>query len=133
MLAGPATGCLNLAAGAVGLPHLIDVYSFTGMIFVLGLYYAPYPFPMMHSALSLMNPNLEDAASLHGRLVRGNALALTRFQRYVLGDEYLRRYATGTRVFDSLGAELDGLARGESPQAPSSSAASTSLPTRTPP
>lgn len=43
----------------------------------------------------------------------GSALALTRFQRDVLGDDYLRDYATGARVFDSLGAELDGLARGE--------------------
>jgi iron(III) transport system substrate-binding protein len=43
----------------------------------------------------------------------GSALALTRFQRDVLGDDYLREYARNTRVFDSLGAELDGLARGE--------------------
>ncbi|WP_236732455.1 ABC transporter permease [Mycolicibacterium neoaurum] len=70
LLAGPATGYLNLAFGAVGLPHLMDIYSFTGMIFVLGLYYAPYPFLMVHSALSLMNPDLEDAASLHGAPVR---------------------------------------------------------------
>lgn len=43
----------------------------------------------------------------------GSALALTRFQRDVLGDEYLHEYAGETRVFDSLGAELDSLARGE--------------------
>ena len=43
----------------------------------------------------------------------GSALALTRFQRDVLGDDYLREYAGNARVFDSLGAELDGLARGE--------------------
>ena len=66
LLAGPATGYLNLALNAIGLPNLIDVYSFGGMIFVLGLYYAPYPFLMVRSALSLMNPDLEDAASLHG-------------------------------------------------------------------
>jgi iron(III) transport system permease protein len=66
LLAGPATGYLNLALNAVGMPNLINIYSFVGMIFVLGLYYAPYPFLMVHSALSLMNPDLEDAASLHG-------------------------------------------------------------------
>ncbi|NHU48906.1 iron ABC transporter permease [Rhodococcus sp. A14] len=66
LLAGPATGYLNLALSAVGLPGFVDIYSFAGMIFVLGLYYAPYPFLMIHSALSLMNPDLEDAASLHG-------------------------------------------------------------------
>ena len=43
----------------------------------------------------------------------GSALALTRFQRDVLGDDYLLEYARNARVFDSLGAELDGLARGE--------------------
>ncbi|BBY87608.1 ABC transporter substrate-binding protein [Mycolicibacterium tokaiense] len=43
----------------------------------------------------------------------GSALALTRFQRDVLGDDYLRAYAAQARVFDSLGAELDSLARGE--------------------
>jgi len=43
----------------------------------------------------------------------GSALALTRFQREVLGDGYLHEYSSGTRVFDSLGAELDALARGE--------------------
>nr|WP_254925591.1 MULTISPECIES: iron ABC transporter permease [unclassified Rhodococcus (in: high G+C Gram-positive bacteria)] len=66
LLAGPATGYLNLALTALGLPGFVDIYSFAGMIFVLGLYYAPYPFLMIHSALSLMNPDLEDAASLHG-------------------------------------------------------------------
>ena len=48
------------------MPDLINIYSFGGLIFVLGLYYAPYTFLMVHSALSLMNPDLEDAASLHG-------------------------------------------------------------------
>jgi iron(III) transport system substrate-binding protein len=43
----------------------------------------------------------------------GSALALTRFQRAVLGDDYLREYSRSARVFDSLGAELDALARGE--------------------
>jgi len=69
LLGGPATGYLNLALDAIGLPHLINVYSFAGMVLVLGLYYAPYPFLMVHSALSLMNPDLEDAASLHGARV----------------------------------------------------------------
>jgi iron(III) transport system substrate-binding protein len=43
----------------------------------------------------------------------GSALALTRFQREVLGDDYLRSYAGQARVFDSIGAQLDALARGE--------------------
>ncbi|MFD8089336.1 ABC transporter substrate-binding protein [Streptomyces malaysiensis] len=44
----------------------------------------------------------------------GSALALTRFQRDRLGDTFLRAYARNdVRIFDSIGAELDGLARGE--------------------
>jgi iron(III) transport system substrate-binding protein len=44
----------------------------------------------------------------------GSALALTRFQRSVLGDDFLTAYAANRpRIFDSLGAELDSLARGE--------------------
>ncbi|GHP18311.1 iron(III) transport system substrate-binding protein [Rhodococcus fascians] len=43
----------------------------------------------------------------------GSALALTRFQREVLGDDYLREYSSEARVFDSIGAQLDALARGE--------------------
>ncbi|NHU48905.1 extracellular solute-binding protein [Rhodococcus sp. A14] len=43
----------------------------------------------------------------------GSALALTRFQRDVLGDDYLREYSGEARVFDSIGAQLDALARGE--------------------
>ena len=44
----------------------------------------------------------------------GSALALTRFQRAVLGDDFLTAYAANRpRIFDSLGAELDSLARGE--------------------
>jgi iron(III) transport system substrate-binding protein len=43
----------------------------------------------------------------------GSALALTRFQRSVLGDDYLREYASEARIFDSIGSQLDALARGE--------------------
>lgn len=44
----------------------------------------------------------------------GSALALTRFQRERLGDDFLRAYAANdTRIFDAVGAELDGIARGE--------------------
>ena len=65
-LGSPASGFINVVARAIGVPDLINIYSFGGLIFVLGLYYAPYTFLMVHSALSLMNPDLEDAASLHG-------------------------------------------------------------------
>ncbi len=70
LLGSPASGLLNVVLRAVGLPGFVDVYGFGGLIFVLGLYYAPYPFLLVHSALSLMDPNLEDAARLHGASMR---------------------------------------------------------------
>ncbi|MFE6027240.1 ABC transporter permease [Streptomyces niveus] len=66
VLGSPASGLLNLVLGEVGVPPLVDIYSYGGVVFVLGLYYAPYAFLLVHAALSLMNPDLEDAASLHG-------------------------------------------------------------------
>lgn len=62
---------------------------------------------------SLLEPQWDDKLGIAQAGAGGSALALTRFQREVLGDDYLREYASGTRVFDSLGAELDALARGE--------------------
>ncbi|MFG2175741.1 ABC transporter permease [Streptomyces niveus] len=66
VLGSPASGLINLALAEVGVPPLVDIYSYGGVVFVLGLYYAPYAFLLVHAALSLMNPDLEDAASLHG-------------------------------------------------------------------
>ncbi|NYI70048.1 iron(III) transport system permease protein [Naumannella cuiyingiana] len=66
LLAGPAMGYLNVAARAIGLPNLVDIYSYGGLIFVLAVYYAPYAFLLIHGAMSLMNPDLEDAAGVHG-------------------------------------------------------------------
>ncbi len=66
VLGSPASGLINLALAEVGLPPLVDIYSYGGVVFVLSLYYAPYAFMLVHAALSLMNPDLEDAASLHG-------------------------------------------------------------------
>ena len=61
----------------------------------------------------------------------GSALALTRFQRDVLGDDYLRQYAP-THGFSTLSAPNSMRWRGaRSKRARSSSAASTSRPTRT--
>ena len=66
LLAGPATGYLNLLTRAIGLGNLFNIYSMPGLILVLALYYAPYAFLLIHGAMALMNPDLEEAASVHG-------------------------------------------------------------------
>lgn len=65
-LANPSRGFINMAFQWANLPFTVNIYSLPGMIFVLGLYSAPYSFLMVYSALTLMNPELEEAASVHG-------------------------------------------------------------------
>jgi iron(III) transport system substrate-binding protein len=62
---------------------------------------------------SLLEDRWDDKLGIAQAGSGGSALALTRFQRDVLGDDYLRRYSSEARVFDSIGAQLDALARGE--------------------
>ncbi|GFG50696.1 ABC transporter permease [Mycolicibacterium agri] len=66
LLGGPNAGLLNVLARDLGLPAIVNIFNIGGLIFVLALYYAPYAFLLMHSAFSLMNPDLEEAARTHG-------------------------------------------------------------------
>lgn len=66
LLGGPNAGLLNVLARDLNLPDIVNIYNIGGLIFVLALYYAPYAFLLTHSAFSLMNPDLEEAARTHG-------------------------------------------------------------------
>jgi iron(III) transport system permease protein len=66
ILGAPNAGLLNVVLRDLGIPQFIDIYNLGGLIFVLGIYYAPYAFLLIHSSFSLMNPDLEEAASVHG-------------------------------------------------------------------
>ncbi len=66
IIASPRFGYINLFFEAIGLPIDVNVYSLPGIIFVLGLYNAPYTFLFSYSAFALMNPEIEEAASTHG-------------------------------------------------------------------
>ena len=48
----------------------INIYSLPGLVFVLGIFYAPYAFLLLHSSLSMMNADLEEAATVHGAPLR---------------------------------------------------------------
>jgi iron(III) transport system permease protein len=65
-LSAPRVGFLNLALSAIGIPLHLNIYSLAGTVFVYGIYFAPFPFLIIGSALSLANPELEEAAQLHG-------------------------------------------------------------------
>lgn len=66
LLASGRSGYLNLMFDALGLPIRLEVQSLAGIAFVSGLYYAPYPFILLYAALTLVHPDFEEAAAVHG-------------------------------------------------------------------
>lgn len=70
ILASPTSGHVNLFLRDLGLDSTLNIYSYGGLIFVLGIYYAPYTFMLTYSSFSMMNADLEEAASVHGAGLR---------------------------------------------------------------
>lgn len=66
ILGGPNAGLLNIALRDLGISPFINIYTIWGLIFIFAMYYSPYAFLLIHSAMSLMNPELEAAARVHG-------------------------------------------------------------------
>ncbi|MGW2384697.1 ABC transporter permease [Streptomyces lincolnensis] len=80
ILGSPGAGLINTGFRDLGMAGPVNIYSVPGVVMVMAMYYAPYAFLMMHSAMSMMNPDLEDAASTHGgstwRTIRAVTLPL---------------------------------------------------------
>ena len=70
LLSSPSAGYLNILLRDLGIDFIINIYSLPGLIFVLGIFYAPYAFLLMHSSLSMMNADLEEAATVHGATLK---------------------------------------------------------------
>ena len=66
ILGSPKTGLINLILGSVGLDWRVNFYTMPGMIFVFGIYYAPYVYMFTASALRNMDPALEEASEISG-------------------------------------------------------------------
>jgi iron(III) transport system permease protein len=66
LLGAGNSGYLNLILRDLGLPFRIEMQSLGGIALVMGLYYAPYPFILLYGALTLVHPDLEEAAAIHG-------------------------------------------------------------------
>jgi iron(III) transport system permease protein len=70
LLAAPNSGLLNqlfrLVTGAVADDHLFDIYSLTGIIFVISCYTFPFVFVLVANALDGMPGELEDASAMLG-------------------------------------------------------------------
>jgi iron(III) transport system permease protein len=61
-LANPTVGWLNRAVGAA----VFDIYTLTGIVWVLGLFYYTFVYLTCLSALENIDPSLEDAARMSG-------------------------------------------------------------------
>ncbi len=66
ILGSPKTGLLNTLFKWAGLDWHVDFYSLSGLVFVFGIYYAPYVYMFTSSALRNMDPSLEEAAEISG-------------------------------------------------------------------
>ena len=70
LLAAPNSGLLNkiyrAATGAEMDDHLFNIYSLTGVIFVISCYTFPYVFVLIANALDRIPGDLEDASSILG-------------------------------------------------------------------
>src|SRR5450631_2825538 len=70
LLAAPNSGLLNqlyrLVTGAESDAHLFNIYSMTGIIFVISCYTFPFVFVLVANALDNMPGELEDASAILG-------------------------------------------------------------------
>ncbi len=66
LMAAPRIGIFNLPFLAGGLDAPFNVYTRLGMMWVMGIYLAPYVFLIVGSALRNMDPTLEEAAQVSG-------------------------------------------------------------------
>ena len=68
LLAGPNSGWLNrIWVGLTGAETgLFNIYSFTGLAFVIAVYSYPYIFVFTNAALDLVSSEMEDAANILG-------------------------------------------------------------------
>jgi iron(III) transport system permease protein len=79
LLAAPRAGWLNRAAATLtgGNAGPFNIYSFTGLVFVVAIYAYPYVFVATSAALDLVSSEMEDAASILGASRLRTALRVT--------------------------------------------------------
>jgi iron(III) transport system permease protein len=78
LLGGPNAGWINKAwVWLGGEGSLVNIYSFGGLVFLVGLYLFPFHFVFARSALDMVPSELEDAATVLGAGRRTTTLQIT--------------------------------------------------------
>lgn len=67
LLASPKAGFLNVALRELGVPVVLDVFSWPGLILVYTLYLVPQVYLPVSAALADLDPALEEASRVSGR------------------------------------------------------------------
>lgn len=79
LLAGPNAGWINVVytslTGAANGP--LNIYSFSGLVFVMSLYIFPFIFIFTSSALDVISSDMEDAANILGAGTAKTAIKIT--------------------------------------------------------
>ncbi|MFT8775814.1 MAG: iron ABC transporter permease [Gluconacetobacter liquefaciens] len=76
MLLSPHVGLFNRLFMLLGIGPF-DIYSSFGIVWVTGLYYAPYVYLFVQSALHNLDPSVEEAAAICGLRPLGTFLRIT--------------------------------------------------------
>ena len=72
LLAAPRTGLINVLARTFGMTApLLNIYSMSGLIFVMSLYVSPYVFLTVQAVMQRMDASLEEASTISGASLPG--------------------------------------------------------------
>jgi iron(III) transport system permease protein len=77
LLFAPRVGAINRIMAWLDLPAQFDIYTHTGMLWVMGIYLAPYVMMIVAAAMRSMDPSLEEAAQVSGLTRIETALRIT--------------------------------------------------------
>lgn len=77
LLGSPSTGIINVLLEGGKLDWRVNFYSLGGIIFVFGVYYAPYVYMFTAASLKQMDPALEEASAISGVGPFGTMLRVT--------------------------------------------------------
>ena len=78
LLAAPRAGWLNrMVTALTGVTGPFNIYSFSGLVFVVAIYAYPYIFVATSAALDLVSSEMEDAASILGASRLSTAVRIT--------------------------------------------------------
>ena len=77
ILGSPKTGLMNTILARIGVDLRFNLYSMGGIVFVFGIYYAPYVYMFTSAALKNMDPSLEEAAEMSGASSLRTILTIT--------------------------------------------------------